>query len=114
MLAFRLLLIAMLAILIGYTAVVIAEHGANLFPIFFGDIVKMGWAGQFNVDFSGFLILSALWTAWRYQYAPAGLGLAVLAFFGGILFQGIHLLWLSFKTGGDMKRILLGDARAAA
>ncbi len=90
--------------LVGYTAVVIANHGWNLFSQFFGDILAMGWAGQFNVDFSGFLVLSALWTAWRNRFSALGLALGVAAFFGGMLFLSIYLLALSAtsKNIGDL------------
>lgn len=37
-----------------------ASHAWNLFPVFFGDIAAMTWAGQFNADFTGFLLLSGL------------------------------------------------------
>ncbi|MEM7687435.1 MAG: hypothetical protein AAF291_00305 [Pseudomonadota bacterium] len=108
---FRLLLAAMWLVLAIYTAIVIANHGMGLLPIFFGDIVKLGWPGQFNLDFLLFLILSALWTAWRNSFSGTGLGLALLAFFGGAGFLLPYLIFLSFKEGGDFNRVLLG-ARA--
>jgi hypothetical protein len=109
---FRLFLIAALGIITAYTAVVVANHGLNLFPAFFGDMAAMGWAGQFNLDFMFMLVLSALWTAWRNGFSAGGLGLAVVAFFGGMPFLCIYLLFLIARMGGDMRRILLGDARA--
>lgn len=81
-----------------YTAVVIANHGWNLFPVFFGDMLAMTWPGQFNFDFSGFLALSALWTAWRNAFSPLGLMLAVVAFLGGMMFLTIYLLILSARS----------------
>ncbi|MEL6258614.1 MAG: hypothetical protein AAFQ67_06130, partial [Pseudomonadota bacterium] len=80
--------------------------------VFFGDLFEMGWPGQFNADFMGFLILSALWTAWRNSFTPSGLGLAVLAAFGGFMFLAPYLLYLSVRTQGDMAQILLGARRA--
>ena len=109
MTAFRVLLLAILLTIGIYTAPVVVNHGINLFPYFFGDIAKMGWAGQFNLDFLGFLVLSAFWTAWRNQYSSAGLGLGVLAFFFGAPFLTSYLLYLSFATDGDVKRMLVGD-----
>lgn len=108
---FRLFLIAALGIITAYTAVVVANHGLNLFPAFFGDMAAMGWAGQFNLDFMFMLVLSALWTAWRNGFSAGGLSLGVVAFFGGMPFLSIYLLFLIARTGGDMRRILLGDAR---
>jgi len=108
MTAFRILLIIMFAVLAVYTGFVIAEHGLGLLQVFFGDMAEMAWPGQFNLDFMLFLILSALWTAWRNGFSPAGLGLALPAFFGGIGFLAPYLLYLTFQEDGDPKRLLLG------
>jgi len=109
--AFRGLLIAMCAILAGYTGVVIANHGMGLINVFFGDMAAMGWPGQFNLDFMFMLTLSALWVAWRHQFSIAGLLLGLLAFFGGSLFLSTYLLALSWLTRGDLKQILIGTRR---
>lgn len=109
MLVLRLVLAAHLAVLTVYSLIVMANHGWNLFPAFFGDMAAMGWPGQFNLDFTGFLILSALWTAWRNSFSGAGLLLAVLAFFGGMMFLSIYVLILSFSAR-SIQEILLGNA----
>ena len=83
--AFRILLIIMFACIVGYTAIVVVNHGWNLLAVFFGDMAAMTWAGQFNVDFTCFLALSGLWLAWRHHFSPGGLALGVLGFFGGIM-----------------------------
>jgi hypothetical protein len=111
MTAFRTFLIILLTILIGYTAIVIANHGLGLFKIFFGDMAVMGWPGQFNLDFMFMLTLSALWVAWRHQFSNIGILLSLLALVGGSLFLGIYLLILSWQTNGDMKQVLLGTVR---
>ncbi len=112
MMLFRLFLIGFLATLAGYTALVIVDHGWNLVPVFFGDIAAMTWPGQFNLDFLGFLLLSAIWVAWRNHFSPAGLGLAVLASIGGMMFLTIYLLVLIGQTRGDIATIMLGARRA--
>ena len=112
MTAFRVLLIAVFAILVGYTGVVIANHGMGLINIFFGDMAAMGWPGQFNLDFMFMLTLSALWVAWRHQFSIAGLLLGLLALFGGSLFLSTYLLALSWLTRGDLKQMLLGTRRS--
>jgi len=109
--AFRVLLIAIFAIVLGYTGVVIANHGMGLINIFFGDMAAMGWPGQFNLDFLFMLTLSAIWVAWRHQFSIAGLLLGLLAFFGGSLFLSTYLLVLSWLTRGDLKQILVGTRR---
>jgi hypothetical protein len=110
---FRILLIAMLAALAVYTGVVVAAHGLNFLPVALSDVTRMAWPGQFDLDFTMMLTLSALWVAWRHQFSPAGLGLALLAFFGGASFLTVYLLVLSVRAKGDMAGILLGGARTA-
>lgn len=112
MTAFRVLLVAMWMSIAVYTTIVIAEYGLNLFPIFLGDMMKLGWPGQFNLDFTCMLALSGLWTAWRNQFSGAGLVLGVLAFFGGAWFLTTYLLVLLAQAQGDLRQVLLGKARA--
>jgi len=110
--AFRILLAIMITGILGYTGLVVVNHGWNLFPVFFGDMAAMNWPGQFNFDFMCFLALSGLWLAWRHQFSPGGLALSVLGFFGGIMVLAPYLFFASFKANGDMKEILLGKVRA--
>jgi hypothetical protein len=109
---FRLFLIACLVAIVAYTSVTAANHGMDLLPIFFGDMAKMEWPGQFNLDFFTFLLLSGVWVAWRNHFTPASLALAVVAVLGGMLFLSIYLLFLISKTGGDIRVILMGERRA--
>ena len=113
MTALRVFLVAMWAAISGYTAIVVAHHGMGLFPVFFGDMAKMDWPGQFNLDFMCMLALSALWVAWRHHFSGGGLGLAVLAFFGGASFLSVYLLIISLQAQGDVREMLLGVERAS-
>lgn len=108
---FRLFLATCLVVIVAYTSVVVANHGLNLLPVFFGDMAAMGWPGQFNLDFMGFLALSALWVSWRHHFSGTGLALGVVAFFGGMPFLTVYLLVNLQRTGGDVKALLLGPAR---
>ncbi len=112
MTAFKAFLVFAWAGLVAYTGMVIAAHGLDLLPIFFGDIVKGGWPGQFNFDFTCFLALSALWTAWRNGFSVAGLILGLVAFVGGAGFLLPYLFILASQSRGDVACILLGPARA--
>ena len=113
MTAFRVLLLAVLLAIAGYTAVVISHHGMGLLAIFFGDMAALAWPGQFNLDFLSLLTLSALWVAWRHRFSAVGLMLGLLAFFGGGLFLSAYLLVATGRARGDMKKVLLGESRAA-
>ncbi len=112
MLGFRILLAAIFATIVAYTLAVGAAHGWDLIPVFFAAIGAMTWQGQFNVDFSCFLILSGLWVAWRNDFSPLGLAMAPVASFGGALFLGAYLLIVSFQVRGDAAAMLLGTRRA--
>lgn len=108
---FRTYLVAIALAIYAYTTVVIVNHGANLFPVFFGDIAAMGWPGQFNFDFMSLLSLSALWVAWRHSFSAGGLVLAFLAAIGGVAFLSLYLLVVSFQTTGDVRALLIGPGR---
>ncbi|MCB1193485.1 MAG: hypothetical protein H7A23_21420 [Leptospiraceae bacterium] len=110
--AFQILLAILITGILIYTGITGFQHGWNLFPIFFGDIAAMTWSGQFNFDFSCFLILSGLWLAWRNNFSLGGLALGALGIVGGIMLLAPYLLFISFKSKGDMKEFFLGKERA--
>ena len=110
--AFRGLLILLFSGVVIYTAVVVANHGFGLFPVFFGDIAKMAWPGQFNVDFMSLLVLSGLWLAWRHHFSTTGMALGLLGFFGGAPVLTADLFLASIRAKGDMKVLLLGELRS--
>ena len=105
---FYLFLMVLWGALAFYTGKVIADHGWGLFPIFFGDIARWEWPGQFNLDFSMMLFLSASWTAWRNGFSPTGWILAAVAFVGGAGFLLPYLTYLAWKHGGNTADVLLG------
>jgi hypothetical protein len=112
MTGFRILLVTLFTIVVVYTLIVVANHGTGLFQVFFGDIARMGWPGQFNLDFMGFLTLSGVWLAWRHHFSPAGLALGVLGFLGGIPLLTVYLFIVSFQANGDIAEVMLGKTRA--
>lgn len=114
MTAFRALLIIMILVVLSYTGIVVTTHGLGFIPVFFGDIKAMGWSGQFNLDFSGLLVLSGLWLAWRHQFSPAGLALGLFVLVGGTPLLCTYLLWASMKSKGNVNVLLIGHERAAA
>ena len=111
--ALRAFLAVFLTILAAYTGVVIARDGLGLLPVFFGDIAAVGWPGQFNLDFLGFLILSAAWTAWRHRFSAWGLALGALAFFFGMGFVCAYVLIAAGRARGDVAHLLLGPSRVS-
>jgi hypothetical protein len=111
--AFRAFLVSVVVVVGVYTAIVIAHHGPNLLPDFFGDMSRMGWPGQFNLDFMFMLMLSGLWVAWRHGLSGMGVALGVGAFFLGAPYLCIYLLVAIRQARGDMRVVLLGAERAA-
>jgi len=111
---FRIFLVAIIAFVSIYTMFVVAAHGLGLLPIFFGDIMTMGWPGQFNVDFFAFLSLGALWLMWRHHFSIGGILLGICVFAGGAPFVCTYLLMASAQAKGDVATLLLGARRAAS
>lgn len=105
---FRLLLIFFTALIVVFTVAAVLNEGTNLLPHFFQPILQMTWQGQFNVDFSTYLILSGFWMAWRGGFTGSSIALGVLAPPLGILFFAPYLLYLIGKAGGDPRKLLLG------
>lgn len=105
---FYLFLMVLWGALVFYTARVGMTEGWNLFPVFFGDIARWGWPGQFNLDFAMMLFLSASWTAWRNGLTPGGLALGLVALVGGAGFMLPYLTYLAWTHRGDTAAILLG------
>jgi hypothetical protein len=112
--ALQIYFVAVLIIIGAYTGLVIMEYGVNLFPYFFGDMMALTWAGQFNLDFMFMLSFSALWTMWRNQFTLSGIGLGVLAFFFGAPFLCLYMLYLAKQTNGDLVAMLIGDRTGSA
>lgn len=113
MFVFRALLLFIVGTMLVYTGIVGTTQGWNFMPVFFGDLVALGWRGQFNLDFACFLLLAALWLAWRHGFSAPGIVVALLVpLLGAPLFCG-YLLVVSLQTRGDVRQLLLGPTRAA-
>ncbi|MCP9845862.1 hypothetical protein KBY86_02985 [Synechococcus sp. Lug-A] len=100
--------------LLGYTAVVISQQGFGLLAVFIGNLQQLKWSGQFNLDFSFMLMISALWVMWRHQFSGVGVMLGLAAFVGGVLFLSTYLFIQSFRLNGKMVPLLIGPQRVSA
>jgi NADH:ubiquinone oxidoreductase subunit 2 (subunit N) len=110
----RLVSALMLLVMVVYTVFVVMNHGVNFVPEYIGNIVAMNWAGQFQMDFTCYLILSALWVAWRHEFSGAGIGLAVCAVCGGMLFFAAYVLVTALQEKGDVQAFVVGKRRGSA
>ena len=66
------------------------------------------------VDFTTYLVLTALWVGWRHEFSGAGIALALLALIGGMLFFALYLVFALQQVKGDPAKLLLGPGRAGA
>jgi len=113
MLALRIICGILVGLVAVYTLVTIGREGLDLISPFFGDLFALGWPGQFNLDFSTYLILSTVWFLWRNAFSTQAIAFAPLVCVGGMLVLGPYLIWLSFRVHRRMDVLLLGPTRVA-
>jgi hypothetical protein len=105
---FIVILIIQTVLLIIYTGFAIKNEGWGLLSIFMSNISSLTWNGQFNLDFSCYLLLSGIWILWRNQYSVKAIVLAIAAMTIGIMVFAPYLIYLTYTEKGDLKFILLG------
>ncbi|MEM9446775.1 MAG: hypothetical protein AAGA18_15645 [Verrucomicrobiota bacterium] len=105
----RTILIVFFLIIASYTAIVLLDYGFTLFPIFITDILSLNWSGQFNLDFSLYLLLSGIWIAWRHQFSLGGIVMGLIAAILGMVVFAPYMLITTLKENGDLKKVLLGS-----
>ena len=101
-----LLIIHTLGLLI-YTVIAIQNDGANFLAKAQEFATSMTWMGQFALDFQCYLILSALWIAWRDKFSVNSIVIAIVAMILGFILLAPYLLYLLSKEKGDLKRALI-------
>lgn len=102
------LVVQTIAVLI-YTFFAYKAEGADLFGVFITNIKSVSWNGQFNLDFSCYLLLSAIWIVWRNKFAPSSFFIAIAAMIIGIMIFAPYLIWLTVKEKGNFKAVLIGE-----
>ncbi|WP_204113758.1 hypothetical protein [Shimia biformata] len=101
-------LIAMTAIVAVTTTAAMSKEGIDFLSPFLAEIMALGWQGQFNLDFACYLVLSALWIAWRHGFSLGGFLIAGLAALLGILVFAPYVLVQISRAEGDPRRLLMG------
>ncbi|MCU0375109.1 MAG: hypothetical protein MUF24_07360 [Chitinophagaceae bacterium] len=102
------LLVVQIILLLIATIAAVQQQGWNLFPIFIENVKALNWNGQFNLDFSCYLLLSGLWIMWRHRFAPSAVIGGAFAMVAGILAFAPYLLYLLFAEKGNLVKVLLG------
>lgn len=105
---FKSLLIAQTIGLLTYTLFAFQNDSANLFSVYINNILSFNWNGQFNLDFSCYLFLSALWIVWRNKFNISSFIIGIAAMIVGIMVFAPYLLVLLIKEKGDLYRVLVG------
>lgn len=103
-----LLIIQTLGLLI-YTVIAIQNDGGNFLARAIEFATSLTWMGQFTLDFQCYLILSALWVAWRNNFSINSIVIAIVAMILGIIIFAPYLLFLLSKEKGNLKRVLIGN-----
>ena len=103
------LLIIQTIVLIAYTIYVTKIEGWTLFQKIIDNVTTFSWSGQFNLDFSCYLILSGLWIMWRQKFSLYSIAFAVMAMIIGIIAFAPYILYLLRKENGNLKKVLLGE-----
>lgn len=92
-----------------YTIIAVKNDGGNFLERAQEFVFSLTWMGQFALDFSCYLILSALWIAWRNKFTASSILMAILASILGIIVFAPYLLFLIFKEKGDLTKIMVGN-----
>jgi hypothetical protein len=95
--------------LIVYTLAVAKNDGWSLFPVFIESITTLSWSGQFNLDFSCYLLLSGLWILWRNKFSFWSIIITLGAVIIGIIFFAPYVFYLLVTEKGDIKSVLIGS-----
>ena len=112
MTSLRILIVLLFAALAIYTVFAIANEGLNFIPIFIAGLMSMTWQGQFSLDFMTYLVLSAVWIAWRHNFSGIGIVLGFFALTCAMLFFAPYLLYAINRSRGSFETLLLGEERA--
>lgn len=106
---FKTLLVFQSIMLLVYTFFTFKTEGADIFSIFIINIKSLTWNGQFNLDFSCYLLLSAIWITWRNKFSLSSFFIGIVAMIVGIMVFAPYLFWLLTIEKGNLKRVLIGD-----
>ncbi|SDL80363.1 hypothetical protein [Chryseobacterium taihuense] len=105
----KILLSILTLVVLVYTILVFQKEGADLFSVFLDNVKSINWSGQFNLDFSSYLTLSALWIMWRNRFSMSSIVIAIVAGIIGIIVFAPYVLVLLIQEKGDLKKVLVGN-----
>lgn len=104
----RIFLIVSTAMIYVLTVAAIVNQGWLWPVVAFHDLIALNWRSQFDFDFVVYLVLSSSWVVWREGGTLKAYFYGFLNIFLGGMFGFPYLLLATYRTKGDVKRILLG------
>ncbi|WP_422857792.1 hypothetical protein ACOKFD_09930 [Flagellimonas sp. S174] len=107
--ALKVLLVIQTIGLLIYSVIAIHNDGIDFLTRFQEFATSLTWMGQFALDFQCYLMLSALWIAWRNKFSIKSILIAVVAMILGIIVFAPYLLFLLTKEKGNLKKVLIGN-----
>jgi hypothetical protein len=107
--ALKILLIAQTIALLIYTIYIVQKEGLTLFQVFTNDIISITWAGQFNLDFTCYLIISGLWIMWRNKFTLKAILFSIVAMIMGFIVFAPYLVYLLTIEKANIVKVLIGD-----
>lgn len=105
---FKCTLVGFIVLLLLYTVKATQAHGFTLIDALVENAQGFSWSGQFNLDFTCYLILSGIWIMWRGKFAVPAIVTGLAASVLGMMFFAPYLLYLLYAEQGDVKKLLLG------
>ena len=112
MVSFRLLLLAMTAVIVVVTVSAMGELGLPAAVTTILNDLRHPWRLQFYSDLEIQLVLFACWIIYREQSKLVGVCCGLGAIILGALFTAPYVLIASFRTSGDAVALLIGGQRA--
>jgi hypothetical protein len=103
------LLVIQALALLAYTVYTGSLNGWSFLDVVIQNVQGLNWNGQFTLDFSCYLMLTALWIMWRSKFSITSIIIGIIAMTSGIVVFAPYLLYLLVKEDGDLKRVLIGD-----
>ena len=100
-------LIVLTPVIYVYTVFTVANDGLDFMTPYLTNVFSVTWSGQISLDFTCYLICSALWVAWRHKFSTGGLVMGVCASVLGFLFFAPYVLWQSLRCA-NVRALVLG------
>ncbi|MFN3198684.1 MAG: hypothetical protein ACE366_09770 [Bradymonadia bacterium] len=105
---FRMFLLAATVLIYVFTVAAINSQGFNWPAVALADLQAMNWRSQFDFDFIVYLLMTSAWMSWREEFSVRGKTYAVLNVVMGGMFAFPYVLYLSYASKGDPRKVLLG------